>query len=95
MYWYDHGMSGWGYALMAVSMIVLGVLAIAVVVVLIRAAGRGGAQQPFQYPASPPPGPPPAEQVLAERYARGEIDEEEYRRRLDTLRAGPSSRPGA
>jgi putative membrane protein len=24
--------------------------------------------------------------VLAERFARGEIDDEEYRRRLDTLR---------
>ena len=27
-----------------------------------------------------------AEQILAERYARGEIDDEEYHRRLDTLR---------
>lgn len=26
------------------------------------------------------------EQILAERYARGDIDDEEYRRRLDTLR---------
>ncbi|USA02076.1 SHOCT domain-containing protein [Streptomyces lydicamycinicus] len=32
---------------------------------------------------------PPAEQILAERYARGEIDEEEYRRRLVTLRGAP------
>ncbi|WP_406097584.1 SHOCT domain-containing protein [Kitasatospora purpeofusca] len=42
---------------------------------------------------------PAAEQVLAERFARGEIDAEEYRHRLDVLRgsggppeAGP---PGA
>jgi putative membrane protein len=27
-----------------------------------------------------------AEQVLAERFARGEIDAEEYHQRLDTLR---------
>ena len=27
-----------------------------------------------------------SEQLLAERYVRGEIDEEEYRLRLDTLR---------
>ena len=36
---------------------------------------------------------PTPEQVLAERFARGEVDEEEYRRRLDTLRgAGPVAR---
>jgi uncharacterized membrane protein len=29
---------------------------------------------------------------LAERFARGEIDEEEYRRRLDALRAADGSR---
>ena len=28
----------------------------------------------------------PQEQVLAERFAHGEIDEEEYRRRLEILR---------
>jgi uncharacterized membrane protein len=28
--------------------------------------------------------------VLAERFARGEIDEEEYHRRLETLRAAGS-----
>jgi putative membrane protein len=31
-----------------------------------------------------------AEEILAERFARGEIDEDEYRRRVDLLRA---SRP--
>ncbi|MGW3077992.1 hypothetical protein [Kitasatospora sp. NPDC001132] len=30
---------------------------------------------------------PAAEQLLAERFARGEIDAEEYRHRLDTLRS--------
>ncbi|HZS20385.1 MAG TPA: SHOCT domain-containing protein [Pseudonocardiaceae bacterium] len=33
--------------------------------------------------------------MLAERFARGEIDEQEYRQRLDTLRgvSRPSVRP--
>lgn len=31
------------------------------------------------------PGSSPARQILDERYARGEIDEEEYRRRRDEL----------
>jgi putative membrane protein len=30
-----------------------------------------------------------AERILAERYARGELDEEEYQRRLRTLRETP------
>jgi putative membrane protein len=33
------------------------------------------------------------EQTLAERFAAGEIDEEEYHRRLETLRSA-HSRPG-
>jgi len=40
-------------------------------------------------PASPPPGPDAgllrAREILAERYARGEIDTEEYQARLRTL----------
>ena len=39
----------------------------------------------------PPPPPPTAEQVLAERFARGEIDADEYRQRLDTLRQAERS----
>ena len=34
-----------------------------------------------------------AEELLAERYARGEIDEEEYRRRLEVLRTSTLTRP--
>ncbi|MFJ7777050.1 SHOCT domain-containing protein [Streptomyces yangpuensis] len=38
-----------------------------------------------------PPAAPSAKQVLAERFARGEIDEEEYEQRLTVLRAhGPT-----
>ncbi|MFJ9695945.1 SHOCT domain-containing protein [Kitasatospora sp. NPDC101183] len=46
-------------------------------------------------PGGAPHGPTP-EQLLAERFARGEIDEEEYRRRLATLRSanGPGGEPG-
>ncbi|MDY0814474.1 SHOCT domain-containing protein [Kitasatospora purpeofusca] len=41
-----------------------------------------------------PPAWPAAEQVLAERFARGEIDAEEYWHRLDVLR-GSGGSPGA
>ncbi|MDX3241376.1 SHOCT domain-containing protein [Streptomyces sp. ME18-1-4] len=66
----------------------MGVWAVLVVfaVLLFRSVSRSsdiGAAQP---------GPVP-EQLLAERFARGEIDENEYRRRLAVLRHGPVRPP--
>jgi len=81
--WFDHDVSGWGYAGMAISMVLFWGLVIAGIVVLVRYLARS--EQPRGGPpADPAPSP---EQVLAERFARGEIDEEEYHRRLETLRA--------
>ena len=37
-----------------------------------------------------PPGRDPAEEVLRERFARGEIDEQTYLRQLETLRRTPA-----
>ena len=85
MYWYGDHMSGWGYALTAVSMVIFWGLIIVGIVALVRYLGRSG--QPTGVPPAERPTP---EQVLAERFARGEINEDEYRRRLDTLRtSGP------
>ncbi|WP_332013559.1 SHOCT domain-containing protein [Nocardia cyriacigeorgica] len=81
MYWSDHGMTGWGYALMIVVM----VLAWALVAVAIIAALRVIASTSQRPPRSSPDLP---EQLLAERFARGEIDDEEFRRRLTALRSG-------
>ena len=80
MYWYGDQMSGWGYALMTVSMVVFWALVIAVVVALIRYLGgrQPGGSRPVERPTP--------EQVLAERFARGEIDQDEYHQRLETLR---------
>ena len=48
-----------------------------------------GAPGPYDQPGSPPgPGPVMAEQILAERFARGEIGEDDFWRRMTTLRAG-------
>ncbi|WSJ62908.1 SHOCT domain-containing protein [Streptomyces sp. NBC_01310] len=89
MFWYDHGMGGWGWVAVSLS-ILLVALAVAAVVLLLRSVDR------FPSGSAQPPAAPSAEQVLAERYARGEIDEEEYERRLTALRAhGPGQgRPG-
>lgn len=79
MYWYGPGMGTWGYVLMTLSMIVFWGLVIGGLVALIRYASR----PPTRTEVSPARTP---EQVLGERFARGEIDEDEYRRRLDALR---------
>ena len=91
MYSYGDHMSGWGYALGIIGM----VLFWAVLVLAIAAAFRYlDRKRSESFP--PPPPPPTAEQVLAERFARGEIDADEYRQRLDTLRqAGRSAATGA
>jgi putative membrane protein len=95
MYWYGSGMSGWGYALMTISMVLFWGAVIVGIVALVRHFGRGGQQTP-----APPSQPAAPEQLLAERFARGEIDEEEYRRRLAVLHgggqaAGGQARPGS
>ncbi|MFE7352283.1 SHOCT domain-containing protein [Streptomyces sp. NPDC057543] len=91
LYWHDHGMGGWGWFAMTVGMVLFWVLLIIVVVLLFRAFGRsrpvGGG--PPGAPGWPGPGSSSAERILAERYARGEIDDDEYRRRLATLRGSP------
>jgi putative membrane protein len=52
----------------------------------VRYLGRDRRDRGVASPPAPPPPPPTAEQVLADRFARGEIDADEYHQRLDTLR---------
>ncbi|CAM5625395.1 SHOCT domain-containing protein [Streptomyces aurantiogriseus] len=85
MFWYDHDVSGWGWFGMSVGMVLFWALIITALVLVFRAAN-----QPHEHthtPAAPTP-----EQILGERFARGEIDEEEYQRRLKVLHAGPLSK---
>ena len=78
MMFYGNQMSGWGFAVMTISGIVLLALAIAVVLLLFRCAER-------TRPASEQHSPSTPEQLLAERFARGDIGESEYVDRLATL----------
>jgi putative membrane protein len=83
MYRYDGDhMSDWGVTLTTISTVGFWVLVIVGIVLLVRYLGRGD---------RPGPGPTP-ERLLAERFARGEIDEEEYRRRLHAPHAADGSR---
>jgi putative membrane protein len=81
MLWYGHDVSGWGYAGMAVGMVVFWGLVAAGIVVLVQFASRDRMTREV-----PPSEHSAAQQVLAMRFARGEIDEKEYRDKLATLR---------
>jgi putative membrane protein len=75
--------NGWGWG-GVVTYIVLAVLLVAVVIVVaaaVRYLVRGGS--PYTGASSEATGP---EATLAERFARGEIDDDEYRRRITLLR---------
>lgn len=88
MYW-GNGMGGLGMVLMTVSTLLFWGLVIAGVVLLARQFGPRARSAPQ---AGPRPAP---EQLLAERFARGEIDEDEYTRRLQVLRGAVTTRgPG-
>lgn len=80
MYW-GNGMGGWGYFLMALNMAVFWGLLITAIVLLVRYLGGEHRRS-----APPTAGSNPG-RMLAERYARGEIDDEEYQRRLAVLRS--------
>ena len=72
-YWYHSGTMGW---FGGVGMLVLMALALATLVALVVVLARRG----------PQPGPgDSARRILDERFARGEIDQEEYERRRDAL----------
>ena len=86
MYFGDH-MSGWGWMFMGFGAVLFWAAVIVGIVVLVRhlngsnPLGRANRSS--------------AEELLAQRFARGEIDEAEYRQRLTVLAALPRtpSRP--
>lgn len=82
MWWYGPDMNGWGYVLMTGSMVLFWGLVIFGVVAWVRYVAREDRA------AVRPPAP---EDVLAQRFASGEIDEQEYRERLSALREHHSS----
>lgn len=78
MYW-NGGMDGWGYLLMGLSFLMFWAAVITALIFIFRcmAAKNGKSDQARE--GSP-------ERLLAECFARGEIDENEYTARLDVLR---------
>lgn len=75
MFW-QPDMTAWGYVAMIVGMVVFWGLLVLAVAGSVRLLGR--LDRPVVVS-------PTAELVLAERFAHGDIDEREYRHRLDVL----------
>ena len=74
-------MSGWDQLWMAVALVAAVTVAAAGIMIAARPLRRGGSA------AIEPPAAPGAEDVLADRFARGEIGEDEYWQRVHALRA--------
>jgi putative membrane protein len=79
MWWDDGGWGAGGWLVMSLMMVVLWGGLIALLVWLVQSISSGTDSRQ----TGPPPG--TADEVLAARFARGEIDEDEFRRRHDAL----------
>ena len=80
MMWFGSN-GGWGgWLLMTIAMVLFWALIITAVVLIVRYLVSQRLTGTSAVSARTP------EEVLAERYARGEIDDDEYRRRLALLR---------
>ncbi|HEX5534662.1 MAG TPA: SHOCT domain-containing protein [Actinomycetales bacterium] len=91
-----HGYGGWGFGLLwlLVGLLLVGALVAVVLTATGVWSGGRGTPPPVQpqvpppvLPQTPPPSADPAESLLRERFARGEIDENEFEQRLNRLRA--------
>jgi putative membrane protein len=85
MYGRHHGFSGWDWLAMSLTMALLWLLIVGAVVLAVRLLSR-------RSHGAAPQGSPSASTatLLAERFARGEIGEEEYQRRLTVLHSTPN-----
>lgn len=76
MYGFDHFGMGWGGLGMGLGMILVLVLSILLIVLLVRLFARNGEARRE----------PTALEILEARYARGEIDRDEYLKRRADLK---------
>lgn len=84
--WHDgwNGGSAWWMALMMIVVVAL----IAGTIIFLSRRVSGPLQRPEVAPIAGQPSP---QAILAERFARGEIEPEEYKSRLSVLLAAPPS----
>ncbi|SLA61091.1 SHOCT domain-containing protein [Mycobacteroides abscessus] len=89
MLWYGSEMSGWAYAGMAIGMVLFWTaLIVGGVVLLQHVFGTNNAESIRMRDTDS------ARCILAAKFARGEIDENQFRRQIATLREANDSHPG-
>ena len=81
MFWWSQHGDSWAFALMSISTLLFWGLVIVAIAVVVRYVPVARRQT--------------ADAVLAERLARGEIDEPEYRSRKAALRGDPQEASGS
>jgi putative membrane protein len=81
MMYYGPGIGGWGMAFMIIGNLLFWGLLIFVAVLVVRYVREGRI-------ASRPPAEPSPQQIAAQRFARGEITDEEYLHLLQILSGG-------
>lgn len=77
MWWNDGGWGVGGWLMMGLAMLVFWSLVVAAIVVVVRALGHREGGRPDDAES--------ARRILDERFARGELTEEEYRSRRDLI----------
>ncbi|MGV0994226.1 MAG: SHOCT domain-containing protein [Mycobacterium sp.] len=84
---WHHGYGGWGWGSWILTAMVLTLFFALVITAIVAAVRYLGGPGHHHGPGAHgvPPGRRP-EELLAERFARGDIDDEEYRRRVALLR---------
>jgi putative membrane protein len=82
MVWYGNGGWGWGAWIAMIMMMLVFWGAIAFIVVLVLRHGRSAPVREREEAGRD------ATRILDERFARGEIDEDDYRKRREVLRGG-------
>lgn len=80
MHWFWYGTSGWMAWMMAVTMVAFWGLAVLGIAALVRYLIKVGTPRDTTAPRIT------AEEILADRFARGDIDATEYQHDLDVLR---------
>ncbi len=80
MFWYGHGTGLWAGAGMMLSMVLFWVVLVIGIVALLQHLLAAGREMPIRGANTDA-----AERILAEKFAHGEINEEQYRGRIAVL----------
>ena len=81
--WHDNGWGGGTWIAMVLMMLAFWALIAVLVVYVVRSLGH----RPADHDSAPGPPADQALRILDERFARGEIDADEYNQRRDVLRS--------